>query len=437
MFINEFLFQNINIEQDNHQSQNSSAEGSNISDNNSGGDQKIMNHCLNDPTTSSEKSPRKSRRVRKPEPPKLQPELKHELMNNDWEVSEFPNGDNANVFQSNPLTITDNIVTVDHATCTDPKDFAALQRLIAGEDPSHIPSNILSVISCRSRVISDSVSANSLNLEQGPIKVFKLVVDKSTNTEELGLLGNGVEFLKNCFPTIEAHDLGEVLEKCAGDVQWAVNVLLDAGYEYNEQPAPQLDHHAEKEIQDDVESKTMTNKTPSESPVDKTPVKPQTSPSSPLKTPPPLSLLSLQLIPSPEVLLRDDMQKNVAENSLHRLESIEEFHLQHQHVDSSLDKLAVDYAQSDEIYISDEDVKGDDVESQTAHLSLESEGASGGEVINEIVEDAPELKMSAAQPEEAQDDNLILTLTPQIAWQLEKMFGSPLSGEHAAGNSLM
>ena len=384
---------------------------------------------MNDPTTSSEKSPRKSRRVRKPDPPKLQPELKHELMNNDWEVSEFPNGDNANMFQSNTLTITDNIVTVDHATCTDPKDFAALQRLIAGEDPNHIPSNFLSVISCRSRVISDSASANSLNLEQGPIKVFKLVVDKSTNTEELGLLGNGVEFLKNCFPTIEAHDLGEVLEKCAGDVQWAVNVLLDAGYEYNEQPAPQGDHHTEKEIQGSVESKTVTE---SESPVDKTPIKLQTTTSSPLKTPPPLSLLSLQLIPSPEVLLRDDMQKNVAENSLHRLESIEEFHQQHQHVDNSLDKLAVDYAQNDEIYISDEDVKGDDVESQTAHLSLESEGASGGEV----VEDATEVKTSAAQPEESQDDSLILTLTPQIAWQLEKMFGSPLSGEHTTGNTL-
>ncbi|XP_052089601.1 uncharacterized protein LOC127726317 isoform X2 [Mytilus californianus] len=55
--------------------------------------------------------------------------------------------------------------------------------------------------------------------------------EKSTMTDSMCVVG--LEFLQSSFPSIPEKELKDILEKCDGDVEWAVNLLLDWKYNLN------------------------------------------------------------------------------------------------------------------------------------------------------------------------------------------------------------
>ncbi|XP_071124653.1 uncharacterized protein [Mytilus edulis] len=55
--------------------------------------------------------------------------------------------------------------------------------------------------------------------------------EKSTMTDSMCIVG--LEFLQSSFPSIPEKELKDILEKCDGDVEWAVNLLLDWKYNLN------------------------------------------------------------------------------------------------------------------------------------------------------------------------------------------------------------
>ncbi|XP_064636419.1 uncharacterized protein LOC135493227 [Lineus longissimus] len=69
-----------------------------------------------------------------------------------------------------------------------------------------------------------------------PKKRTPFLLDKSCNTDEESIplsVEADLKFLKSCFPTVSEGDLKDILDHCGKDVEWAVNLLLDSGYEYN------------------------------------------------------------------------------------------------------------------------------------------------------------------------------------------------------------
>ena len=62
----------------------------------------------------------------------------------------------------------------------------------------------------------------------------KLALDKGCMTEEIVedvAFKKSLAILRSFFPSMVDHDLADVLDKCQGDATWAVNLLLDSGYQ--------------------------------------------------------------------------------------------------------------------------------------------------------------------------------------------------------------
>ncbi|KAF2366063.1 Smr domain [Trinorchestia longiramus] len=70
----------------------------------------------------------------------------------------------------------------------------------------------------------------------GPITKNNLRLEKGTMTDELVLQEKeaGVQHLKCFFPDIPDDSLHDILCRCNGNVDWAMNVLLDGGYELSD-----------------------------------------------------------------------------------------------------------------------------------------------------------------------------------------------------------
>ncbi|KAG7156918.1 NEDD4-binding protein 2-like 1-like [Homarus americanus] len=92
--------------------------------------------------------------------------------------------------------------------------------------------------------------------ENGPLTRGKLCLDKSSMTES-NLDVTMVESFQNLvafFPHIPQDDLRDVLEKCKYNLDWAMNVLLDSGYEMSDPTDTNISPAEIKELDLDTES---------------------------------------------------------------------------------------------------------------------------------------------------------------------------------------
>ena len=190
----------------------------------------------------------------------------------------------------------------DAATFTNPQDFAGLQRVANMGIAGLRGINFVGVSPCRPRDIQDPGRVSPV---RSPTKSLK--VDRGCSTEDLnsGPQGDGVEFLATCFPTVSRDDLEDMMHSCQGDVQWAVNVLLDAGYEYN-QPSSAA-RYSQRQSPDGSSAETAA-----EEPVSTLPLEV-------------LSQLALHGSHGTDAAL----QQMLVNSSINRLKFIEEFHHQH------------------------------------------------------------------------------------------------------------
>nr|XP_053629872.1 uncharacterized protein LOC128686800 isoform X1 [Cherax quadricarinatus] len=99
--------------------------------------------------------------------------------------------------------------------------------------------------------------------DSGPLTRGKLYLDKSTMTDYSADI-TMVESYRNLvafFPNISEDDLQDVLEKCMYNLDWAMNVLLDGGYEMSDPADASISYEEPKEVDIDTESTTETTST--------------------------------------------------------------------------------------------------------------------------------------------------------------------------------
>jgi hypothetical protein len=125
-------------------------------------------------------------------------------------------------------------------TYTSSYDFVLLYKV-----QKNLPCNLsdIKIIAYGTDVAVGGITAGSQsNSAPGsPRKRTPFLLDKSCSTNEV-LIPSSMEedlvFLQSCFPTVSRNDLKEILDVCSKDVEWAVNLLLDSGYEYNTPKTP-------------------------------------------------------------------------------------------------------------------------------------------------------------------------------------------------------
>lgn len=93
----------------------------------------------------------------------------------------------------------------------------------------------LKVIFGQSHYVPVTTVSSSFS-EKGPLTKGGLRLDKGTMTDNLyeSSVANSFQTLVAFFPNIPKEDLRDVFEKCKHDSDWAMNVLLDSGYEMSD-----------------------------------------------------------------------------------------------------------------------------------------------------------------------------------------------------------
>ena len=331
----------------------------------------------------------------------------------DWQLPDFSS-------QQIPFSAPVNQVpraTLDTETYTHPKDFAVIHRLLQPEAPSLTLTMVkdegfVGVREAVARVIYEE-AADGEGVEQKSSVSQRLVLHKSCSTHDLEEQArpDGIHFLKSCFSTVANDDLSEILERCEGDVEWAANILLDAGYEYNEcslQPTPQTPR--------------VTAATP------RVIIQPQP------QTPGPLALTQLchQHL-KPSQAFTNSVQEKFGETSVQRLNSISEFQRQRssssitesglqpqrsRESTSSLD-LAPNSPEADVFYSPLEGPVSPRFPQPLSRSSTATPGALGGDGSRVPSVGGP-------------CDGMSLTLSPSLAQQLIALFG-PVGFHISAG----
>uniref|UniRef100_A0A5S6QRP2 Smr domain-containing protein n=1 Tax=Trichuris muris TaxID=70415 RepID=A0A5S6QRP2_TRIMR len=142
-----------------------------------------------------------------------------ELLPNIREVklSQLPWSDNLDQFDFPEETIA--VADVAIQTC---EQFIALStsahpRVMNADEPEQFHRG-----ECRTTVVRRFISR----------------IDQSTTADEKESDSDNGSWavLRDCFPTIMEDDLAHIFESCGRDLQWAINVLLDSGYDYNWRP---------------------------------------------------------------------------------------------------------------------------------------------------------------------------------------------------------
>lgn len=95
----------------------------------------------------------------------------------------------------------------------------------------------------------------------GPLTKGRLRLDKGTMTEEVAdiVVVKPLQNLSAFFPNIPEEDLRDVLQKCKYDLDWAMNVLLDSGYEMS--AAAEIDTSQEEPLEADVDTESVVETT--------------------------------------------------------------------------------------------------------------------------------------------------------------------------------
>ena len=155
--------------------------------------------------------------------------VKEAFLNNDW-ATQMPKLEG-----SAPLSTTlpevsvemiDMSSKVDSSTTISSEDLIVLSSINNGNSLTEIEYRY-QIRVCRNKYIID----NDDNYEVDSSNVSIPVVihpDKGTMTESMCIVG--LDFLHSSFPYIPEQELKDILERCDGDVEWAVNLLLDWKY---------------------------------------------------------------------------------------------------------------------------------------------------------------------------------------------------------------
>ena len=178
--------------------------------------------------------------------PELDSGVKQQLMMEDWQLPQFSTKELP--FSAPP--VGPRVATLDVEVYTHPKDFGAVQRILeayVAKEPLDSLLQEKGFLCVRETSLRNihTVVPDATELLVSKLSVpKKLTVDRSCSTKDLEEASQpgGTAFLQACFPSVGLEDLSDILQQCEGDVQWAVNILLDAGYEYNEPlppPVPQ------------------------------------------------------------------------------------------------------------------------------------------------------------------------------------------------------
>lgn len=118
------------------------------------------------------------------------------------------------------------LMTNDAAIVSKPSTAeVAIQTSLFGSEPP------LRELTARSRSIQSAMAAPDLGKK---LYSSKYSLDKGCLTDEIVeelAAREALAILKSYFPTKETDDLADILKQCNGDLTWAVNVLLDSGYE--------------------------------------------------------------------------------------------------------------------------------------------------------------------------------------------------------------
>jgi DNA-nicking Smr family endonuclease len=372
------------------------------------------------------------------------------------------------------------------ATNTSIEEFNLVERLSRGaEDRAQMVALFVSTRRCQPRVLSDAVTLLSsghstpscLSPSRRLVKFDKSCDTKDLEEQEAATVDGGLLFLKNCFPAVNNDDLGEILSRCEGDTEWAVNILLDSGYEYNVEGSEvdQNSNVVNEEFEDDVdvpqelelgEPSSDESRAMKSEPI----CIPSTSSMTPLNLPSPLLELCHQIV-SPTEPSPSKLQETVAENSMLRLKTIDEFRKSHNSKKESIARAKtvvskapvlgfsvgfdVPYEVEEKPHITtkksmfkDQVLPQNDVgeaEASGQTNALQNLAYCYGEDVNEEAEHAvPNHQQESPRPSRslsmlsdsplAVDSSLTLTLSKELASQLINMFG-PV-GFHISPESL-
>ena len=182
-----------------------------------------------DDTTPPEKPPPVIHRFSKP---RLDENLKSNLMaDNRWDFPAFPVVSG----EMSPLSplVTIRRPSLDAGTFTDSADFLFLRQTLELSDLG--PNNRVQlqdylIVGAHARTITTDDMQAECSLSKGC----------SVNNEvgEGALLLEAVVFLKECFPNCRASLLDSILEKCGGDTELAVEVIVNLGYDVEDVDEP-------------------------------------------------------------------------------------------------------------------------------------------------------------------------------------------------------
>lgn len=103
------------------------------------------------------------------------------------------------------------------------------------------------------------ITVSSSFSEKGPLTKGGLRLDKGTMTDNVyeSSVANSFQTLVAFFPNIPKEDLRDVFEKCKHDSDWAMNVLLDSGYEMSDpSDVTAAKHLTDADIETDSVSET-------------------------------------------------------------------------------------------------------------------------------------------------------------------------------------
>ncbi|GFX61189.1 NEDD4-binding protein 2 [Trichonephila clavipes] len=127
-----------------------------------------------------------------------------------------------------------NVSSFSCSTQTEPSDFILINKI----ERNQSYSSEYCILTSSGNEWKGKEIINFHHSEQDVKHISKVMsFEKSTCTEDLVIdidKSEKISQLQECFPNISEDDFVHLLDVCQGDESWLVNVLLDAGYKYNE-----------------------------------------------------------------------------------------------------------------------------------------------------------------------------------------------------------
>ena len=155
--------------------------------------------------------------------------VKEAFLNNDW-ATQMPKLEGSAPLSTSvpevPVEMIDMSSKVDGSTTISSEDLIVLSSVNDGNSLTEIEYPY-QIRVCRNKCIIDNDDNYVVDNSNVGIPVV-IHPDKGTMTESMCIVG--LDFLHSSFPYISETELKDILERCDGDVEWAVNLLLDWKY---------------------------------------------------------------------------------------------------------------------------------------------------------------------------------------------------------------